>query len=241
MKNIKTKIILSAVAFLLIGSFAGTVYAADASLYISPASLTKTVGNIFSVSGGVNASGNKVCAVEGTLVFNNVSCQSITVASGLMAQSTPTCSNPYFLIGIPNCSTSSKALFTISVKAGSAGTASIGLTSVDVIGEGASVGSTGTSGNYTINAVSAPVPAPTSTSTPKSNEQTTAPAEPITEQIETVTEPTAETSENNLVANVGATGATSGWAIAFWTLLGLDIIYALAHGTYYIKKKRKHI
>lgn len=164
MKNIKTKIILSAIIFFSVLSFVGTVNAAGSSLYVSPASLSKTAGDIFNASVGFNASGNKVCAAEGTLVFNNLSCQSITIADGVMAQSTPSCSNPHFLIGIPNCSTSDKILFTTSVKAGSAGPASISLTSVDVIGEGASVGSASISGNYTINAVSKPTPA-----TPQTN------------------------------------------------------------------------
>jgi len=146
MKNTKTKIILSAIIFLSVIGFVGTVDAAGASLYVSPATLTKTAGNSFSVSVGLNASGNKVCAVEGTIVFNNLSCQSITVASDVMAQSSPICSNPHFLIGIPNCTTSDKILLTVSVK-------------------GVSVGSASTSGNYTINAVP----------TPKSTEQVTQP------------------------------------------------------------------
>ena len=167
MKNTKTKIILSVVIFLSVIGFVGTVDAAGASLYVSPAALTKTAGNAFSVSVGLNASGNKVCAVEGTLVFNNLTCQSIAVASDVMAQSSPTCSNPYFLIGIPNCTTSDKALLTVSVKAGSAGSASISFTGVDIIGEGVSAGSASTTGNYTINAV--PKPATTPATTPETN------------------------------------------------------------------------
>ncbi|MFH1129229.1 MAG: hypothetical protein V1686_00620 [Patescibacteria group bacterium] len=163
MENTKTKIILSAIVFLSVIGFVGTVNAVGSSLYVSPASLTKTAGNVFSVSVGFNASGNKVCAVEGTLVFNNLTCQSITVAGDVMAQSSPTCSNPHFLIGIPGCTTSDKALLTLSVKAENAGTASINATGVDIIGEGASVGSTSISGNYTIDTVPKPKPTPTQT------------------------------------------------------------------------------
>jgi len=162
MKNTKTKIILSAIIFLSVVGFVGTADATGASLYVSPASLTKTAGNVFSASVGFNALGSKVCAIEGTLVFNNLSCQSITVADGVMTQFSPTCSNPYFLIGIPSCTTSDKVLLTVSIKAGTAGIASISATGVDIMGEGASVGSASVSGNYTINAV----PAPTSTPTP---------------------------------------------------------------------------
>lgn len=158
MRNIKTTVILSAIVLLSVIGFVGSVDAAGPSLYISPASLTKTVGNIFSASMGLNASGNKVFAVEGTLVFNNLFCQSITVTDGLMAQSVPTCSNPHFLIGIPNGTSLDKTLLTLSVKAVNAGVASVGLTGVDIIGEGVSIGSAATGGNYTINAVPKPTP-----------------------------------------------------------------------------------
>jgi hypothetical protein len=163
MKNIKTKIILSVIIFLAVAGIAGTASAAGASLYVSPASVAKTAGNIFSASVGFTAANNKVCAVEGTLVFSNLTCQSITVADGVMAQSSPTCSNPHFLIGVPNCTTSDKALLTISVKAGSAGNASISIAGVDIIGEGSSVGSTSTKGSYTINAISKPATTPVTT------------------------------------------------------------------------------
>ena len=165
MKNIKTRIILSAIILLLVVGLVETVNAAGASLYVSPASSTKTVGNTFDVSIRVNSAGTKICAVEGTLVFNNLSCQSITVASDATPQSAPSCSNPHFLIGIPSCTTADKILFTVSAKAGNAGAASISFTGVDIIGEGVSAGSTSVSGNYTINAVSKPTTTPTSTPT----------------------------------------------------------------------------
>lgn len=161
MKNTKTKIILSAIIFLSVAGFVGTVVAAGPSVYVSPASLTKTIGDIFNVSVGVNASGSKVCAVEGTLIFNNLSCQSITVAGDVTPQFAPTCLSPYFLIGAPSCATADKVLFTVSTKAGNVGIASISFTAVDIIGEGVSVGSASISGNYTINAVSTPIPTPT--------------------------------------------------------------------------------
>jgi hypothetical protein len=158
MKTNKTKIALSTIVFSSVFAIAGIVAAAaNSSLYVSPTNITKTVGSTFSTSVGVTPAGNKVCAVEGTLVFNNLSCQSITVADGAMGQTVPSCANPKFLIGIPNCTTSDKVLMTVSVKAGSAGKSSLGATGVDVIGEGMSVGSTIVSGNYTVNAVVVPV------------------------------------------------------------------------------------
>jgi len=156
---------MSAIIFLSVIGFVGTVNAAGPSLYVSPAGLTKIVGDIFSTSVGFNASGSKVCAVEGTLVFNNLTCQSITVADDVTAQSSPSCSNPHFLIGIPSCTTSDKVLFTTSVKAGGAGPASISFTGVDIIGEGVSAGSASISGNYTINSVPKPTPTTPQTNT----------------------------------------------------------------------------
>ncbi len=152
MKNTKTKIILSAIIFLSVAGFVATADAAGSSLYVSPASLTKTVGDTLNVSVGVNASGSKVCAAEGTLVFNNLTCQNITVAGDVTPQSSPTCSNSHFLIGVPSCTIADKALFTVSVKAGNAGTSSIGFTGVDIIGEGVSVSNASVGGNYNITA-----------------------------------------------------------------------------------------
>jgi len=153
MRNITKKIILSTVIFLSVMGFVNRVNATEASLYISPTSLTKNTGDTFNISIGFNALSNKVCAVEGTLVLNNLSCQSIAVASDVIAQSSPTCSNLHFLIGIPNCTTLDKNIISISVKSGSVGTSSINVTSVDIIGEGSSAGSTSASGNYTINSI----------------------------------------------------------------------------------------
>lgn len=208
MKNTKTKIILSATIFLSVVGLVSTVNASGASLYVSPASLTKTAGNVFSVSVGFNASGNKVCAVEGTLVFNNLTCQSITVASDVMVQSSPTCSNPHFLIGIPNCTTSDKVLLTLSVKSGSAGTASINATGVDIIGEGASVGSTSISGNYTINAVVTPTPTPETPTAPpvKTSSQTPVktPAKTTTEKNVVSEEQPVQTEQPVVTENISA-------------------------------------
>jgi hypothetical protein len=237
MKNIKTKIILSAIVCLSVVGLAGTVNAAGASLYVSPASITKTAGNTFSASVGFTVANNKVCAVEGTLVFNNLTCQSITVATGLMAQTAPTCSDPRFVIGIPNCATSDKTLLTASVKAGSAGTASISVTGVDIIGEGVSVGSVSTKGNYTINAV--PTPTPTPTPTPNPTQRVVEPTEQTTEEVVTPAEQTAQ--ENNLTADIGtASLASAGMKWYNYFAIAIVILVVL-YGIYYfaIKRKRK--
>ena len=224
MKNIQTKIILLAIIFLSVAGFACTANATGPYLYVSPATLTKTAGNIFNVSVGVNPSGSKACAVEGTLVFNNLTCQSITVSDNIdiVPQSSPTCSNPHFLIGVQNCTTSDRVLFTASVKAGSAGTASISPTGVDIIGEGASVGSASTSGNYTINTAPTPTPAPKPAPTPTPKPTPT------------------PTPENKLPTNVGpASLATIAYGY-FWPILIVLIIVGIGHGIYYFVKRKKN-
>ena len=240
MKNTKTKIVLSAIIFLSIAGFVGTVAATGPSLYVSPASLIKTVGNILDVSVGVNASGNKVCAVEGKLVFNNLSCQSITMAGDVNPQSSPTCSNPYFLIGMPNCVTTDKVLFTVSTKAENAGIASINPTNVDIIGEGVSVGSASIGGNYTINAVPkqtptpTPIPTPASTPTPK----ITTPA-PEKQSTEIPAEVPAVESQNFLLAAISnfITLGTGNNILGIIVLLAIALIIYFAY--FYFAKKKK--
>lgn len=241
MKNTNIKIILSATIFLSVVCFVGTAIAAGASLYVSPASLTKTVGNAFSVSVGVNASGSKVCAVEGTLVFNNLSCQSITVSGDVMVQSSPTCSNPHFLIGIPSCTTSNKTLLTVSVKAGNAGTTSIGFSGVDIIGEGVSVGSASIGGNYTINAVPKPTPTPTpkSTPTPTPIPETTTPevTTPGTTTPETTTPVEAEQTAGLAEASVTKFLLASLGDILFSPTAILLIILLVLAALYFVGRK----
>ena len=240
-KNTKTKIILSAIIFLSVVSFVGIVNAAGASLYVSPASLTKTAGNTFSVSVGFNASGSKVCAVEGTLVFNNLSCQSITVASDVMAQSSPTCSNPHFLIGIPNCTTSdNKTLLTLSVKAGNVGTASISPTAVDIIGEGASIFTAFVGGNYTITApvvVQQPVAQPKEPSVVKTQPEETQ----ETPKVETPTQqPTQVNNEEPSTAGQQASLATASPARTITIVIIVLLAIAIIGGGWYMLSKKKN-
>lgn len=160
MKNTKIKFVLSLLLmFLFVISFAGTVKgSALPFLYVSPSSAERNTGEIMNVSVRVNPSGENVCLVEGRVVFNNLSCQSITVSGDLMAQSAPSCSNPYFLIGIPGCTLTDKNIFNISVRTGSAGQGTISFTSVDIIGEGVSLSNNSASGNYTIMSVAPSIP-----------------------------------------------------------------------------------
>jgi hypothetical protein len=248
MTNTKTKIILSAIIFLSITGFCGAVNAAGASLYVLPATLTKTAGDTFSASAGFNASGSKVCAVEGTLVFNNLSCQSITVSgdADIVPQSSPTCLNPHFLIGIQNCTTSDKVLLAVSVKAGTAGAASISFTGVDIIGEGMSVGSASTNGNYTINAVLTPTPIPVQPK-PAPTSKTTTPQNIEQPETQTVTQPEEQPIEQPaaLPAAVGSASLISsmGGFVAnhiFTTIIIIIVIALLlwwAIAKFFSKKK----
>jgi len=250
MKNTKTKIILSAIIFSAVIGFVGTANAAGASLYVSPATLTKTAGDTFNVSVGFNASGNKVCAVEGTLVFNNLTCQSITMAGDVTPQSSPTCANPYFLIGVPSCTTADKVLLTVLVKAGSASTASIGLTSVDIIGEGVSVGSASVSASYTISAVPAPAPTPKPNPMPmpvpktKIIQENGQPIQPQptpqpTQQIETSTQVQPTAPENNLLADVATASPKQTTNILLIVLVIVAILGVVAYGIYRFEKSKK--
>ncbi len=146
-----TILVLGFITVLITGfAFYNPVEAADTSVYVSPESLSKEVGDIFNVSVKVNPAGEKVCAVEGNLNLDKLSCLSITLGEGIMAQSSPSCSNLYFLFGIPGCSTKDKTLFTIRVRAKSAGTATIGFTGIDIIGEGVPISSNSSEGSYSI-------------------------------------------------------------------------------------------
>ena len=160
MKNTKIKFILSlSLMFLFAVGFVNTIEGSTLpSLYVSPPSAQKNAGEIMNVSVRVNPSGKNVCLVEGRIVFNNLSCQSITVAGDLMAQSTPSCSNPYFLIGIPGCSLTDKNVFNMSVRTGSAGQGTISFTNVDVVGEGVSVSNNSVGGSYNIISATPSVP-----------------------------------------------------------------------------------
>lgn len=157
------KIILFALSFVIFAGFTQIVFADNAVLSISPASAEKTAGQTFSASLNLNPQGNQVCVVRGTLSFENLTCKSIALASGLMPQTTPTCSSPSFVLGIPRCATSAQNLLSISAKAGQAGTAKINLTGVKIIGAGVDVASSQQAGTYSITAAVQPktTPAPT--------------------------------------------------------------------------------
>jgi len=251
--------LLTILCLSLIG-FAGIVSATSPSLDISPINVTKTPGDVFQISLGVNSSGEKVCAVEGTLSFKNLSCQNITVASGVMAQSSPTCSNPYFLIGIPSCTTGDKPLLSVSVRTGSAGTASLSITGVDLIGEGTSLSNASVIGNYTIATPVVPV-VPVIPKTIIEPEETSGSTEEIPEEIvissedqeslkeETSSNPVVQDTSSessavqanllSVVSNILSFGTGNGWLLAVSILVLLAILVFVIN--YFIKNRKKKI
>ncbi len=227
------------IIFVGIAIFAFTASASAASVTVSPSSLSKKVGDAFNVSVGVSAGGSKVCVVEGTVNLDKLSCSDITVADGLIAQTTPTCAKPSFSLGIPGCTTVNKNLFSVSVKAPTAGTATLGLTGVDVVGEGVSLGNSAGTGEYIVAGNTETVVTPTTTVTPKPTAGTTTvkpTVTPTTEPEKTVTEPVvtvaAPTTDNNLAA---AGSAARGVPLPI--VIGIGIV-ALALG-YFTARKMK--
>ena len=207
------------------------VYAANASLSVVPTTADKSVATAFNVSVNLDAQGNKVCVVKGTLNFNNLTCKGITVASGLMAQITPSCSNPSFTLGIPKCTTTAQNILTVSVK-GNAVEAVASLAGAKVIGVGVVIASNLNGGKYNIIsssqqvATSTPVVESTSTSTPTSIP---------TASINPETTPVNVTTDNN----VGVAGLLSVAKPYFWPLLILFIIIISGYVIYWFVIARK--
>ena len=155
-KNKFTILVLGIVTVLTFG--VQLAFAQDKpSVVVSPSSLTKNVGDNFDLAVKVNPAGQKVCAVEGQLVLSKLISQKIEVAKGIISQTPPSFSNGfYFLLGIPGCSTQNKTLFTIKVKANAVGQANASFRKIDIIGEGKSISSNFSGGNYKIVVPQAP-------------------------------------------------------------------------------------
>lgn len=203
------------IAFVVGMSFFGVAHADTVSVYITPSSITKSPGAVFDATVRVSNSAVKVYAVEGTLVFNNMTCKNITITSGLMAQSVPTCANPYFLIGSTTGMSTDSPLMTVSVKAGASGSGSILVSDPDIIGDGISLSKVSTPATYTISALKI-VPKQVISTTEKTAVAATNTASFIdiaTTTVSevataTVAETATETPTNNLSANAGSSGVS---------------------------------
>lgn len=238
MQKISKKIFLITAAMFLFSGFfmlffGGGVNADNVSLYVSPAGAAKDVGSAFDISAIAGTSGDKVCVVGGTLVFNNLTCKSITLASDIIAQSSPTCSDPYFLLGIPKCAAADKNLFTVSVEGERAGSASVSFVEAEIIGNGVLISSDSTGGNYTIEE---PVHGH---ETQQTNEQNQSNQNQVN----------SSESNNNQniinqpagIANAGVTSAAGNWLISniIWIITVILIILILVYIIPKLMKKNK--
>lgn len=249
-KNKITILALGCIGILIaVFGFANSIEAANPSIYVSPASLSKKVGDVFDISVEINPAGEKVCMVEGKLVLDKLSCQSVSPNSDLMASpdNKLTCSNLYFSLGIPTCTTENKILFTVTVKAKDAGTAVANFSGVDIIGEGVSVPSTFSGGTYTLTVLGEEV-IPEEDIIPEkdvTSEEGVTPEEGITpeeEEEEIVIGPEEEeiVKETSFLAAVGSIvtlGTDSVWIGILVVIVVLAILIYLIY--YFIQKSRK--
>jgi hypothetical protein len=159
-------ILLTTLIILGILGLSQSAFADTTNLFASPASLTSTAGTPFNISLQVDSGGNKVCVVSGTLSFKNLSCKSITMATGLAVATAPSCDSPNFIVGIPKCTTTSQNILSVSVAGVNVGSATLIIAGVKVIGSTTDVVFTAQGGTYNIKAAP-PQPKPTPTPTPK--------------------------------------------------------------------------
>ncbi len=156
----KIYITIITLAFVSVFGLYDTVFAASSASF-SPSGISKNTNDVFDISFLVNPTGNKVCAIEGDLAIRNLSIMNIALSGNVIAQTAPSATNHKFLLGIPGCTTADSLIFTITARAGSAGTASVSLNSLDIIGEGNTLGSAHTDATYTIIAVAPIIKTPT--------------------------------------------------------------------------------
>lgn len=136
------KIIKSSIIALSILAFSSNVNALASQVSFTPSNIDKNQYSNFSTSLVISPNGSKVCAVEGEFVFTNISATSITLSSSVIPQTLPTLSNPKFLIGIPNCTTSNLNIADIGLNASSVGSAVVSIKNLDIVGEGNTLGNT---------------------------------------------------------------------------------------------------
>lgn len=191
--------------------------AAEPVVAVIPTNVEVTTGARVLSSVVLEAASSTVYAVEGTLVFTGLSCQSIMLGEGLIAQTTPTCVNPYFLVGIPSGTQTNKTILSVATQAGAPGEARLALVSVDIIGEGKSLGTAATAAVYTIaEAPVAPARVPAQPSTVKTPEEKVVPV--VASEVST------EKTESTLLAAVINAARAGSWLITLGLFLGLLVL-----------------
>jgi len=226
-------------SLVIIGVLAiNSIALADTSvLSLSPSSASKTAGTPFNVSLQINPAGNNVCVVKGTLDLNNLSCQSINITSDVMAQKTPTCSSPSFILGIPKCSTVAQSLFTMSVKGIKAGQGTLALAGIKVIGAGTDIASSSQGGTYNITVIPTE---PTKTTTTEitatqPTQSTIQPLSPTNQQ---------QDQQNNIPENYGTAALTtnsSNLINYFWIIFGIIAVLVAGYSIYYFRSRKEQI
>lgn len=203
------------------------VYADSAVLSFTPAALNGSVGTSFNISVKLNPSDNRVCVAEGKINFGDLFCQNIALASGIVAQTTPTCASPSFVVGIPKCATTAENIISMSVKGTKAGKAILSLSGTKVIGAGMDITSTVEAGAYNITET-----APTGEAVSNGTQQ----------PIQEVTNPAQENSEGGGLTTSAAAAslATTGskWFNYIFTILVILIIIYLGY-FFFVKKNKK--
>ncbi len=129
--------------------------ATTASVYVSPASATKNVGDEFDISVVATPEGGSIDTFQGKLTLNdNLACESVSMATDLLAtlDNKLTCDDITFSLGIPKGTTSSKTLFTVKVKGVSVGTGTATLSNLIVLSAGSEVASSASNGIYILTA-----------------------------------------------------------------------------------------
>lgn len=220
-----------------------TALAAGSLINITPENATKIVGENFDLTVGVVAAGSRVYAVEGKVILNNLTCQSIAIAEGITVQTSPSCANTYFLLGIPSGTTAGKNLFTMVVKAGVAGSATASFSGVDLIGEGVSLGSQSTGGAYTLNKAATTPPAPIVTPpspTPSQKNPLKPKSEPIIQLTEGTTTSASSTdstaSSTSIVEGDEQVAAVGGVFSSLITWIVLAVLAIIIFGFIFFRK-----
>lgn len=233
--------------------FGQPILADGASINVLPVSGEKAAGSVFTADINLEPAGNKVCVVSGTVLFDNLACQNISLGSDqkITAQTSPTCANPNFTIGIKTCTTTALKLFSVSVKAPSSGAGQLMLTGVKAISiSGTSaidVPLAAQSGNYTI-AQPLPKEPEVPAEQPSQENPAQGPAINVTEPEQTETEiigtETQETAETFIPREAGAASLADTMAKFFNTpvfiIIAIFVILLFAlwlFGKFPFKKK----
>ena len=238
-KYMNKKIILLSL-LTLVGLFGAgqIVLAENPTLSVSPATLNAAINTPFNASVQLNPANNKVCVVIGTINLDGLVCQNITVATGLMASTVPTCTNPSFIIGIPKCTTVSQNILSVSVKGNRVGRSELSFTGLKIIGSGSNISSAWYGGAYNITTTQ---PTPIVTQQPIT--QTIQPVEQATPKV--IAQGQETPSADDIPTGIGAEGQQASLATAsspktIAIIIGILIaIVAIGGGWYMLNKKKK--